>query len=425
MSARLSARLSVRLFARSSVRSPGRLSARRTVVAATAVAGAAVCGTLLAPAAYADGGAPGAKGLTITVADRTHEPLTRGSGTETFTLTVSNPAATAQDYTGLMFGEAGGPSPILGKQLHLDVTPVSAPATDLTLGQQDQAAMAMWQPKGTRLGTAFAVPAHGSYSWKVTFGFQADFPSNNDALNLDIDSATSPQQVHFDLSPALKDGKLTGTWGPKATVRPGAPGRTWYELQDTAGGAFDQPLRTLVFASGAKERGMTLEVLAGGRWVPAQPAGQDQWWLPQVPKGFAGGHTHRYDLRFSVPNGKGTHAAGALDLTVRTNLAAGNDAPIVDLDVKGGLRYNPTPAASAPGTPTAEPSSTPTAAVPAASTAPAGTAPVTDAAQPTAQLAHTGSSHAGLFAGLAALFAAAGAALIAAVARKRRTHGAG
>lgn len=405
-----------------SARPSARPSARRrTTLAATAVAAAAVCGTLFAPAAHA---APGDSDLRITVSDRTSAHLLRGSGTETFTLTVANPTGAAAGWTGLTFGEATGPSPIAGSQIDFAMTPITAPATDVTVGQEDWSAMAMFQPEGTKAGTEFTVPAHGSLSWKVTFGFRANYPGNDDGIDFVFGQGQGAQHVLIAVAPALADGKLTGTWGPAATVAPGAPGRTWYELKDTAGGTFDVPLNTYV-STGGTIKGLGLQVLVGGRWGAAKDLGDGQFVLPQVPKGFAGGDTYRYDLRFTVPDGKGTAPAGGIGFTVMTGLAAYNTSPIVDMDVKGRLHYDPTPATATP-TPTQTPtgSATPTASPTApATTAPAPTA--TASGTPgTGQLAHTGSGNAGIFAALAALFAAAGVGMIAAVTRRRRNNAA-
>ena len=387
---------------------------RRTVAAtAVAVAAAAVCGTLLAPAAQADDSP-----LTVALTDISHNDVARGQSYQTLTLTVSNTSAAAEDYRATVFGTPDGPSPILGSQILFQAAPVTAPATDVTLASEDASALVELSPHGGKPTDAFSVPAHGSLSWKVTFGFREDYPLNDDGITLSFDTGRGSRTVHFDVPPAQADGKLTGKLGAKATVAPGRPGRTTYDVADSAGGAFQSPLRTLVFVAGAP-KGLDLQVLANGTWTDANALGGGQWTLPEIGTGFKGGDKHHYDLRFTVPDGQGNGKARDLQLTVLTGLSKGNTTPIVDLD--GSLRYDPTPAA--PATPSPSPTTSGAAATPAptasATTAPAANAPSTDTGSGE-QLAKTGSSNAGLFAGLAAVFAAAGALVMASVARRRR-----
>jgi hypothetical protein len=388
-------------------------SARRTALAATAVATAAVCGVLLAPTA-ADA-APSVPPLTVAVGDVSHNAIGRGQGAQTMTLTVSNPADAAQDFGGLVFGRPDGPSPILGSQILFQVAPVTAPATDVLVSQQDDNAMAEFYPHGGKLVDTFAVPAHSSISWKMTLGFRQDYPLNDDGITLEFAAGGHSENVRFDLPPAQADGKLTGTLGPKPSVAPGRPGRTWYDVADSAGGAFQSPLRTRVSAP-TGPAGLGLQLLSGGRWVDAKAQGTGQWLLPDIPKGFTRGGTRHYDLRFTVPAGRGTGKARDVQMQVTTALASGNITPMADLIST--LHYDPTPVVATTPTatpsPAATPSATASAAAPAAPTATATNAPSADA-----ELAHTGSDDAGLLAGLAALFAAAGA-LVVLSARRRR-----
>ncbi|MBY8878873.1 hypothetical protein [Actinacidiphila acidipaludis] len=395
-------------------------SVRRLSVAATAVVAAAVCGTLLAPAAHAASDEP----LAVVLSDVSHNAVARGQGSQTLTLTVTNTTGTAQDYASSVFGIPDGPSPILGSQILLQAAPVTAPATDVTLGQEDASALVTLAPHGGKPFAPFSVPAHGSMSWKITFGFAKDYPSNDDGITLAFDTGHGSKSVHVDLPPAQADGKLTGALGAKATVAPGRPGRTSYDVADSAGGAFQSPLRTLVTVADAP-KGMKLQVLTNGTWTDAPSLSPWEWTLPQIATGFKGGDKHHYDLRFTVPNGQGDGKARDLHLNMTTGMTEGNRAPIVDLD--GVLRYDPTPVVTATAGPSPSASSSAAATpAPSASTtvaastdAPATDAPSTDTGSGR-QLAKTGSGNAGLLAGLAALFAAAGALVMASVARRRR-----
>ncbi|MGW3241616.1 hypothetical protein [Streptomyces sp. NPDC001070] len=316
------------------------MSTRRvTLATATAVA-------LLAPAAaYAT---PIDSTLKLALSDVSHNDVARGQNIQTFTLTVTNPSDAAQDYTGLVFGIPSGPSPILGSQILFEAAPVTAPATDVKAAQEDQSAMIGFFPHGGKVGDDFSVPAKASISWKITFGFRQDYPLNDDGIRLAFDTGRGSETVHFNVPPAQADGKLTGVFGPKATVARGKPGQTWYEVDNNAGGQFDVPLRTLISVADPVP-GLGLDVLSNGHWVKAQTAGSRQWALPEIPKGFSHGQKNRYDLRFTVPSTPGTGKARDLGVQIFTGLSKGNTAPIVDTE--GAIHYDPKPAAVSTPTP--------------------------------------------------------------------------
>ncbi|MDX3094366.1 hypothetical protein PV703_29270 [Streptomyces sp. ME01-24h] len=395
------------------------MSSRRVISAATAVAAAAVAGTLFAPAAaYAT---PTDSPLKLALSDISHNDIARGQNVQTLTLTVTNPSDGAQDYTGLVFGIPSGPSPILGSQILFEAAPITAPATDVKVGQEDESAMVGFFPHGGKVSDDFSVPAKASISWKITFGFRQDYPLNDDGITLAFDTGKGSETAHFDVPPQQADGEVTGVFGPRATVAPGKPGETWYEVDNNAGGKFDVPLRTLISVADTVP-GLGLDVLSNGHWVHAQNAGDRQWTLPEIPKGFAQGQKNRYDLRFTVPSTPGTGKARDVAVQVFTGLSQGNTTPIVDME--GTVRYDPKQAAV--DTPTSSPSPSASASASASATAtpsatqstPAAGAPAN--APDTDQLAETGSGDTGLFVGLAALLAAAGAVITASVARRRR-----
>ncbi|MFD8071872.1 hypothetical protein ACFV3E_04335 [Streptomyces sp. NPDC059718] len=389
------------------------MSVRRvTLATATATATAAVAFTLLAPVAAQ--ATPIDSTLKLALSDVSHNDVVRGQNVQTLTLTVTNPSDAAQDYTGLVFGIPSGPSPILGSQILFEAAPVTAPATDVKVGQEDQSALIGFFPHGGKAGDDFSVPAKGSISWKITFGFGKDYPLNDDGITLAFDTGRGSESVEFDVPPAQADGKVTGVFGGKATVAPGKPGRTWYEVDNGAGGKFDVPLRTLLSVADPVP-GLGVDVLSNGHWVKAQVAGSREWTLPEIPKGFSHGQKYRYDLRFTVPSTPGTGKARDFGVQILTNLAEGNRTPIVDME--GTLHYDPKQAAVS--TPTPSPTASASAApVPS----PAGNTPAANAANApgTDELAATGSDNGSLLVGLAAVLVGAGAAITASVARRRR-----
>ncbi|MDX3096279.1 hypothetical protein PV417_17280 [Streptomyces sp. ME19-03-3] len=391
------------------------MSARSvTLTTATAVT-AAVAATLIVPAAaYAT---PSDSTLKLALSDISHNDIARGQNVQTITLTVTNPSDAAQDYTGLVFGIPTGPSPILGSQILFEAAPVTAPATDVRLAQEDQSAMIEFFPHGGTSGADFSVPAKGSMSWKITFGFRGDYPLNDDGIKLAFDTGRGSETVDFDVPPVQTDGDLTGVFGPKVAVAPGKSGKTWYEVVNKAGGEFSVPLRTSVSVVDPVP-GLGLAVRSNGRWVKAQSAGDQYWILPEIPQGFSYGQKHRYALQFTVPSTPGAGSPRDFGVQIVTSLSKGNKSPIVE--VAGAGHYDPRPATGSSPTPTATTTPSPTASAPVApapsptqSTSPAANDPGTD------RLATTGSGNAGLLGGLAAVLVGAGAAVTTYVTRRR------
>jgi hypothetical protein len=411
------------------------MSSRRAALSLSAslVAGAAVCGALLVPASAA--AAPKAAGLTIAVGDVVRDTVTRGQGEDSLTVTVTNTTDVPQPYDGAaVLLPTGGPSPLDVGQVRVDVQPLTAPATDSAVVGQAPGLVAEFFPHGGKaFSDHFAIPANSSYSWKVTFAFAANYPGNDDGLDVTADGSATP--VHFDLSPALPDGKLTDRFDHPVTVTPGSSGQTTLETSNGAGGSFTSPLSTLVNVFPAEPdgsqsalNGLQLEVRTGnGPWQKAttMQAG-NAWSLPTIPAGFAYGQERDFQLRFTLPDNAG-NPKSAQDLLISATTWLGN--PIASAQIQ--LHYQPATSASTTPTPSAPPTTapapaapaTPTPTTPAVSSAPT---PTTSAAAPgpapdiTGQLAHTGTSHTDLYAGLAAALAAAGAALLALTTRRRR-----
>lgn len=385
--------------------------ARLAGVATTVVLG----GTLLVPAAHAD--SPGAP-LTIAVGDVTHHTLTRGSGTNSFTVTVANTSDVAQSFTGdaVVWPGGSGPSPLEPGQVRTTVTPVHAPATDVSVQAQNPGLNALFFPHGGTAASGFHIPAGAAYSWRVTVGAAADFPGNDDGLDVDVTASVgrvvTPAHVHFAIAPALPDGHLTEKFDHAVTVAPGSPGTTTLELYNGAGGTFTSPLTTMVAMDSAVP-GLNLDHRSGGTWVHAKATvSGGTWLLPPIPAGFAYRQTHSFQLRFTL----GRQPATSHDVAAQARVVLGGTLASAGTTVH--LKRATQPSSTVPQTPasTTAPTSGPAPVAAVAATVPHSTGPT-----PTTQLAHTGSSHTGPVAALAALLTAAGAFLVLAVRRRRRT----
>lgn len=407
------------------------MSVRRGASSAALVAAAVAGSALLVPPASAS---TPADGLGVTVSDVVRDTVTRGRGEDGFTLTVSNPTDRAQPFTGtVILTPAGGPSPLEPGQLTVGVQPLTAPATDTSVLGENPGLFAQFFPHGgNALNDPFQLPAGSSYSWKVTVGFAAGFPGNDDGVRAAVDISVpsgghvTPDPaapIDFALSPALPDGEITEHFTGDVSLSPDHPGQTGLVADNGAGGSFTSPLETIVEVHPAKGdalpdlKGLTLEYrTGGGSWQQARAIRPGEGWaLPDIPAGFAYQQKRTFDLRFSLPAGSGARTT-AEDLTISALLRLGGTIA----SAEGTLHYAP---AGAEGT-TASPSATATTpTVSGGTTGTTGTTSTTGAADSgaSAQLARTGSSHSGLFAGAAAVFAAAGAALT--LAARRRSAG--
>ncbi|HEY3483057.1 MAG TPA: hypothetical protein VGL02_29610, partial [Streptomyces sp.] len=243
-------------------------------------------------------------------------------------------------------------------------------------------------------GTAFSIPAHSSMTWKFTVGLTSRFPANDAGLQL----ANLTETVPFKATPEITVGKVTEKFGPIGNVGYGKPGTGWLEVDNNSGGAFSSSLRTYLNLSGGHAPGdesmrtVNVDVKINGAWVRLKRIEKtsNEWWLPQIPAGFAKGQKHRFELRFSSDQKR------AVSLTIgqlmsQVSLATGNPTPITEatgslalLGYGGEDTPTPTPSTSAGSTPTATPSTT------ATTTAPAPATPSDTPTTASGTLAHTG-----------------------------------
>jgi hypothetical protein len=397
------------------------MSSRRTTALATALAAVATGSVLLLPATSAHAAD---SALTYKISDVSQTVLHRGNTPATLTFAVTNPSDAPLPYQGSAALTASEGFLYQGS-VTIGVTPLDAPATDSEPGDVNGADLAFY-PKG-ELEKPFMVPAHSSYSWKITVSPAPDYPSNSSpeeegsfwiylygqgASRQEQDNATH----RFDVEPGLVDTFDTG-----AVVAPGKPAVTWLELDDYGSGSFPGALTTEISDYGAPSAvasALTLEVRSGGKWVALEHEGdQTQWLLPAIPAGFSHGQKHRYELRFSLK----TEVPGVKEVGLGATTRYLGRMPFVT--AAGRLQIDP---ASATATPTPTASASASASASAAPTTPGPTTPAANSPAPDGtsgggeQLASTGAAGTGMLAGIAALLAAVGAGLTFGAARRRR-----
>ncbi|WP_327316712.1 LPXTG cell wall anchor domain-containing protein [Streptomyces sp. NBC_01235] len=420
------------------------VAARRIrTVAATAVV-TAVAGTAFVPATAVAADKAGEHALRMTLGAPTPDaPLKRGGSTESMILTVANSSDKAQEFSAWMPGEPNGPSPVLKDSIVFDVTAVDAPATKSAIGHQDGFFQGLFFPASGNASSTFSVPAKTEFTWKVTVGLGASYPTNDGDFTLhagrlvgDIDDAPARNTVVFKTDPQIKPGKLNQAWvrNDNAVARPGRRAGLLLETRADGPGEFPAELHRTVsakgFRQGAGHPDFILEAKIDGKIVKLKESDESEWELPDLPKGFgAASGLAIIDLYLSL----GEHSDIKKDTAVPLE-------SLISMDDSGYFNAITTkvtagPAKTTPSSPSATPSATPStpasqspsaSATPSASestsaaTTTGGTTGGTTTTSATGSLANTGSGS-GLYGSLAAVLLAVGGAAAWFGTRRRRT----
>ncbi|MEZ0094941.1 hypothetical protein [Streptacidiphilus sp. EB129] len=391
--------------------------ARVTTAAAIALTAAITGGTALLPtAAHA---ATPASPLTMTVTGPSSNAgsLVPGGSPETLTVTVTNPTATAQQFAPEVSGSAHGALSIDAPDVAFAVSARNAPATDSSIGGQDEGLIGAFYPKGGHFGDHFTVPAHTSYSWLITLGATKSWPLNDDSLKFDVngDAGRLNSALTFKVGTGHTGGPVVETLSGGTTLAPGQPLVETLSVTNRTGAAIASPWNS--YLDGAITPGVDLgyEVWTAGHWVPLTHGGAP---LPAIPAGLADGATATYKLRITAT---GYHAAQS---SVKTTLSFESG---IGYPIDGASRTLTVYRTAQPGTPgggTTTPAPTHGATTPStsASASPSGAASAPASQVPAgASLAHTGGgSDTGVLLGGALAFVGAGLALMAGLKRRAR-----
>ncbi|MFI6034217.1 hypothetical protein ACIBBD_08635 [Streptomyces sp. NPDC051315] len=403
------------------------VAARRLRALAATTVAAAVAGTVLAPVtALAADGATGGAPLTMTLGAPTPDgPLKRGGATESMLLTVTNSSAKAQEFAAWLPGEADGPSPLLADSVVFDVTAVDAPATTSRVGRQDGSWQGLFFPASGDASTSFSIPAKSEFTWKVTVGLGATYPTNDGDFTLtagalagDVDDDPARNTVVFTTDPKITPGTLDLTWvrDDNVVARPGRRAGLTLTATATGPGEFPAELRRTIsaqgFRDGAGDPDFILEAEVGGRIVKLEETNESQWELPALPKGFgAASGTASIDVYLSL--GENTDITKDTEVPLEALFSMGDTYGFTGIptEVTAG------PAKSTPGSPSATPStepsespSAPASATPPASASTTPAAATTTTTTTSGSLAATGSGGTGRYAALAAVLVALGGA---------------
>ncbi|MFD9437150.1 hypothetical protein [Streptomyces sp. NPDC060002] len=431
------------------------VAARRIrIVAATAVvtavAGAAfVPATAVAAVAAVAADKAGDHALKMTLgAPAPTGPLKRGGATESMILTVANSSDKAQDFSAWLPGTPDGPSPVLKDSIVFDVTAVDAPATKSAVGRQDGSFQGLFFPATGNAASTFSIPAKTEYTWKVTVGLGASYPTNDGDFTLtagrligDTDDEPSRNTQVFKTDPAITPGRLNVAWEQKtgAVARPGQRAELVLNATATGPGEFPAELQRTVsaqqFREGAGHPDFILEAEVGGKIVKLKEFNDSEWELPAIAKGFgssAGTESIKLYLSLGAKSDIGKDTVVPLEALFSMADSWGFNG--AETQVRAGPEVvtapsgtpSTTPSASASASASASSSASPSASVSssAATTTGGTTGGTTDTTSATGSLAATGSGGSGLYGALAAaLLAVGGAAAWFGTRRRRAARG--
>ena len=240
--------------------------------AATAVALAAMgAAALPAQSAFA---AP-AEPLSVSVSGPIgHSPLQPGGKAESFIVTVKNSTAKPALFAGLFTAKGEGVLPLTRSDIALSVTPVHAPSTATTIvNGSDELAGWFVSPHNA---DDFTVPAHTSYTWKLSLTATKAWPLNDNGLMLDVfgQNATGRADINLKVGNVKTGGPLVAVLSGGDYLSPGHPMVETLTLTNRTGAALkDTIFRDLSLSPVGKDTktientDIVLQTWQHGHWV--------------------------------------------------------------------------------------------------------------------------------------------------------------
>ncbi|WP_052434612.1 hypothetical protein [Streptacidiphilus melanogenes] len=285
------------------------MSVRRKVLAGAAVVAAVSAAVALPGAAQAAQPAKAAatSPLVMTLGRIQSGPLMPGGAAKVFDLSVTNTSGKAVAFGSELGGGPHGALAVDGTDVKLSVTPVHAPATGLTFGGQDGGLLGSFFPKGGEFGSTFTLPAHATYTWKVTLAATKAWPVNDDRLQFGFNvaaqngGASADRQLNLQVGTAHTGGPIVQTLTGGNVVAPGKPLVLRYTLTNHTGAAVAQRLQPGVLeelpGAGSLDATLAYDLWENGRWVTI---GTDGAGLPKLPAHWANGASAAYTVRVRV-----------------------------------------------------------------------------------------------------------------------------
>ncbi|MEY9874070.1 hypothetical protein ABH931_003564 [Streptacidiphilus sp. MAP12-33] len=278
---------------------------RTRLVGAVAVVVAASASLALLPGtANAATPARAADPLTVSATPAQPGPLLPGGKAKSFDFTVTNHSGKAVAFAGELVGGAHGALPMHEGLVKLVVQAVHAPATAYTFGSQDGGFIGAVYPKGGHWGSKFTIPAHATYTWKVTVEATKAFPLNDDRLVVGLDalngtySALRVQNFHIGPFSLDNGGPIVTTVTGGKYVNVTAPLVLDVRYTNRTGAALAEALHPwVVEARPANGQKLAFDVWNGKGWVPAGTLDAP---LPAVRAGLANGASVTERIRVRI-----------------------------------------------------------------------------------------------------------------------------
>jgi hypothetical protein len=303
---------------------------RKATLTAAAVAALSVGAAVMPAAANASTTAPAAAqpAVKITLGTPTpHGPLLPGGRAETFTVTATNTTGKAQAFEPTLFGDAQGPLGLIRSDVKIGVTALHAPATALSYGIQDGMILGGIVPKGGDLfGSYFTVPAHASYTWKLSIAAGATWQANDNALRFGVNGLTPKQttlrgqSLTFKVGAARTGGPVTVSFSGASTLVLGKFENVDVTLTNRSGARLNLPIGDQLDFAAYTQAGKAvkaamasadIQVLENGHWVTL---GKNQS-LPTLA-GLANGASHTFKLRVRLTGYQTTIKGGTTKASI-------------------------------------------------------------------------------------------------------------
>ena len=249
------------------------MSARRSRRTAAAVVLAATAAALVPAAANAAtpsaARAAARPALTMSVGDRSSTAALRAGGaTESFVVKVTNSTAQSQKFNTAVGELAQGELMFDSKQAHTTVTALGrTPATVSSFIDEQPGVMGSFSPKGKPLGSDFTIPAHATYSWRITEGVTKAWVVNNNGVDLELvgyqpghSQPFGNTTVDFKVGTHRTGGPVVETLTGGSKVAPGHPAYETLTVTNRTGAAIAAPWTDVVSLSSLSASSLSTDV---------------------------------------------------------------------------------------------------------------------------------------------------------------------
>jgi hypothetical protein len=290
------------------------MSVRRKAVAASAVAAVALGAVAALPAAAAQAAV---KPFTVTLGKPSASVLYPGGVSRTFLFKVTNNTGKAEKVSGDLGGSAKGAIALNGNDVRFSIAPVHAPKTAFQFGGEDGGMIGSFYPKGQEWGSYFTLPAHTSYTWKITVGLNKSWPVNDSRYYLfagahDDANHYASGMANFQAGSGRNGGPVVAKLTGGTTLKASAPVYETLTLTNRTGAAIRSSYEALGYGENTPGPGsdatIDYDLWNGHAWVPVKDS------TLAHPTTWANGATLSYKLRVRVVGKVGT--AGKLTLFV-------------------------------------------------------------------------------------------------------------